>query len=57
MVTGSRIGSLRRGAGAALIHGIRDYGRSKQKSTLYVDGWAGNEKKLIKFVFVVSTYP
>jgi hypothetical protein len=57
MVSDSRVGSLRRGAGAALIRSIRDYSRSRQKKALYVDGWAGNEKKLIKFVFVVSTYP
>jgi hypothetical protein len=57
IITDSRVGSLRRGAGAALIRGIRDYGRSRQKKAFYVDGWAGNERKLIKFVFVVSTCP
>jgi hypothetical protein len=57
MVTDSRVGGLRRGAGAALIRGVRDYGRSRQKTALYVDGWGGNERKLVKFVFIVFYLP
>jgi hypothetical protein len=49
-VTDSRVGSLRRGAGAALVRGIRDYGRSRQKKALWVDSWAG--KRLVKYVYV-----
>ncbi|PYI01153.1 hypothetical protein BO78DRAFT_401497, partial [Aspergillus sclerotiicarbonarius CBS 121057] len=37
IVTDSRVGGLRRGAGAALITGIRDYGRSRQKKAFWVD--------------------
>ncbi len=51
MVTDSRVGSPCRGAGAALILAIRDYGRSREKRAFYLDGWAGNERKLIRFVF------
>jgi hypothetical protein len=56
MVTDSRVGTLRRGAGAALIRSIRDHSHSRGKKVLYMDGWAGNEKKLIRFAFL-STYP
>ncbi|KAE8369328.1 hypothetical protein BDV27DRAFT_14322 [Aspergillus caelatus] len=49
MVTDCRVGSLRRGAGSALIQGIRDYGRKKQKKAFWLDGWAGNDKKLIRY--------
>lgn len=48
MVTDYRIGELRRGAGKALIEGLRNYAREKQAKVLCVDGWAGNERKLIK---------
>ncbi|KAB8255971.1 hypothetical protein BDV32DRAFT_106561 [Aspergillus pseudonomiae] len=49
MVTDSRVGSLRRGAGSALIRGIRDYGHKTQKKAFWLDGWAGNDKKLIRY--------
>ena len=51
MVTDTRVGSLRRGAGAALIRGIKDYARSRQKQALWVDSWAGNGRKLVKYVY------
>lgn len=56
MVTDSPGGTLHRDAGAALIRSIRDYSHSRNKKALYMDGRAGNEKKLIKFVFVISIY-
>ncbi|CZT42962.1 uncharacterized protein RSE6_02932 [Rhynchosporium secalis] len=37
-----------KGAGKALIEGVCEFGRSLGKTVLYVDGWAGNEKKLIR---------
>ncbi|KAE8324807.1 hypothetical protein BDV39DRAFT_115387 [Aspergillus sergii] len=49
MVTDCRVGSVRRGAGSALIQGIRDYGRKKQKKTFWLDGWAGNNRKLVRY--------
>ncbi|KAF2111602.1 hypothetical protein BDV96DRAFT_582451 [Lophiotrema nucula] len=49
MVTDSRVGSLRCGAGAALIRAVHNYSRNRGKDALYLDGWAGNEKKLIKY--------
>lgn len=43
IVTDSRVRNLSRGAGAALIHGIRDYGRSRQKkASVWI---AGREMK------------
>lgn len=56
MVTDRRAGTLGRGAGAALISGIRKYGRSRQKKVLYVDSWADNNKKLVRFVFAAFAY-
>lgn len=50
MVTDSRVGRLCRGAGAALIRGMREYGQGRGMKALWVDGWAGNERKLIRFV-------
>ncbi|OJJ69018.1 hypothetical protein ASPBRDRAFT_46300 [Aspergillus brasiliensis CBS 101740] len=40
---------LSRGAGAALIKGIKEYGEARGMKTLWVDGWAGNERKLIRY--------
>ncbi|CZS89964.1 uncharacterized protein RCO7_02332 [Rhynchosporium graminicola] len=37
-----------KGAGKALIEGVCEFGRSLGKTVLYVDGWVGNEKKLIR---------
>lgn len=51
MVADHRVDSiLRKGFGTALIQGIKDYGQKHQRRTLFVDGWAGNDKKLIRFV-------
>lgn len=46
MVTDCRLGEYRRGAGAALLHGVREYAQSKGMQTIYVDAWAGNDGKL-----------
>ncbi|GLB11268.1 hypothetical protein AtubIFM57258_008135 [Aspergillus tubingensis] len=40
---------LSRGAGAALIRGIREYGEARGMRMLWVDGWAGNGRKLIRY--------
>lgn len=42
--------AIRKGSGAALIQGIKEYGRETGKQKLFVDGWAGNGKQLIRFV-------
>lgn len=42
--------SLRRGAGAALIHQLEAYSRQKLKQQLWVDSWAGNERRLVRSV-------
>lgn len=44
--------SLRKGSGAALIQGIKDFGTKTRKRCLFIDGWAGNDKKLITLVLV-----
>ncbi|OJI79793.1 hypothetical protein ASPTUDRAFT_34039 [Aspergillus tubingensis CBS 134.48] len=51
MVTDGREGrrELSRGAGAALIRGLREYGEARGMRALWVDGWAGNERKLIRY--------
>lgn len=49
MVTDHRVSSaLRKGAGAALIQGIKEHGQRIQRTAVFVDGWAGNDKQLIK---------
>jgi hypothetical protein len=48
LITDFRAGSWRRGAGAALIQHAQEYCLQKSKPTLYVDSWAGNNKKLVK---------
>lgn len=51
MVADQRVDSaLRKGSGAALIQGIKEFGRKCEKTCLYIDGWAGNDNKLIGFV-------
>lgn len=48
MVTDHRVSSaFRKGCGAALLEEIIRYGKSIQRTVLFVDGWAGNDKKLI----------
>ncbi|KAH9219117.1 acetyltransferase [Leptodontidium sp. 2 PMI_412] len=49
MVTDHRTGSFRRGAGGALMKRIKEYGLAMGKKSLYVDGWAGNDRKLIHY--------
>lgn len=48
MVSDNRTKDLFGGVGAALLQGVQDYGRSRGKKALYLDGWAGNERKLIR---------
>lgn len=51
MVADQRVGrAIRKGSGAALIQGIHEFGRKATKKSLFIDGWAGNDKKLIEFV-------
>lgn len=50
MVSDNRTKDLFCGVGAALLQEVRNYGRSRGKKALYLDGWAGNERKLIRFV-------
>ncbi|ROV92409.1 hypothetical protein VPNG_09590 [Cytospora leucostoma] len=51
MVADHRVGSdLRKGCGAVLIQGIKEYGQRTYRRALFVDGWAGNDKKLIRLV-------
>ncbi|KAI8947812.1 acetyltransferase [Xylaria longipes] len=49
LITDFRAGRWRRGAGAALIRHAQEYCLQKSKPTLYVDSWAGNDKKLVKY--------
>lgn len=48
MVSDSRMRDWIRGIGAALLCEVRKRGYSRGKKTLYLDGWAGNERKLIE---------
>ena len=50
MVSDSRVRDRIRGIGAALLCEVRKWGYSRGKKTLYLDGWAGNERKLIRQV-------
>ncbi|CZR54570.1 uncharacterized protein PAC_04454 [Phialocephala subalpina] len=49
IITDYRTGSTSKGAGMALIQSIVKYGRKAGKRTLYVDAWAGNERKLVRY--------
>jgi hypothetical protein len=48
MVSDNRMNDRFRGIGAALLREVRQWGCSWGKKTLYLDGWAGNERKLIR---------
>jgi hypothetical protein len=50
MLSDKRTKGLFCGVGAALLQEVRNYGRSRGKKTLFLDGWAGNERKLIRSV-------
>lgn len=56
VVTDSRVGDLCRGAGAALLRGVRDFGKKIGTKVLLLDGWAGNDRKLIRSVCSCSTW-
>jgi hypothetical protein len=47
MVSDSRMRDRIPGIGAALLREVRKWGDSRGKKTLYLDGWVGNERKLI----------
>ncbi|KAI1133275.1 acetyltransferase [Nemania abortiva] len=49
LITDYRTGPWRRGAGAALIEHARRFCREKGKSTIFVDSYAGNDRKLVKY--------
>ncbi|KAK1448075.1 acetyltransferase [Colletotrichum cuscutae] len=49
IVTDYRTGRYRKGAGEALIRRAKEYGVEEGMQVLYVDAWAGNEKKLNRF--------
>ncbi|KAF3048474.1 hypothetical protein E8E11_008758 [Didymella keratinophila] len=49
MVSDARVKDLVRGVGAALLDGVRKYGRKRGKKVIYMDGWAGNGGKLIRY--------
>ncbi|KAH7327274.1 acetyltransferase [Rhexocercosporidium sp. MPI-PUGE-AT-0058] len=49
MVTDHRTGSFRQSVGGDLMQSIVKYGRSAGKKAIYVDGWAGNGRKLIRY--------
>ncbi|ROV99256.1 hypothetical protein VSDG_04038 [Cytospora chrysosperma] len=50
MVADHRVSSeFRKGSGAALIQRIKEYGQRTHRRALFVDGWAGNDKRLISY--------
>ncbi|OLN84369.1 hypothetical protein CCHL11_05889 [Colletotrichum chlorophyti] len=49
MVTDYRAGNCRHGVGKALIRRCIEYGIEKGKSSLYVEAWAGNNRKLVRY--------
>ncbi|OHE90631.1 acetyltransferase [Colletotrichum orchidophilum] len=49
MVTDYRTGHHRKGVGEALIRRVKEYGVEEGMQVLYVDAWAGNKRKLIRF--------
>lgn len=50
MVSDSRLREQFPGIGAALLHEIGNWSRSRGKAVLYLDSWAGNDRNLIRFV-------
>lgn len=51
MIADQRVdGIIRKGSGGALIQGIKEFERKASKKCLFIDGWAGNGKKLIECV-------
>lgn len=58
MVADHRVDSaVRKGSGAALIQGVQEFGRKATKTSLFIDGWAGNDKKLIESVTLLLSPP
>ncbi|KAI1506681.1 hypothetical protein F5X99DRAFT_12630 [Biscogniauxia marginata] len=49
MITDYRTGRHRDGAGGALIQAAIEYAKRKGKRRIYVDGWAGNDRKLVRY--------
>lgn len=50
MVSDNRVKDRYSGVGATLLRKVRQWGHSRGKKVLYLDGWAGNERKLIRLV-------
>lgn len=42
--------TLRQGSGGAFIREVKNLGRKQNREVLFVDGWAGNDRKLIRSV-------
>ncbi|KAJ4404815.1 hypothetical protein N0V82_010420 [Gnomoniopsis sp. IMI 355080] len=58
MVADYRVsGPLRKGSGSALVQAIKEYGLKTQRRALFVDGWAGNDRKLVRLVLDRSPIP
>ncbi|KAI3325162.1 acetyltransferase [Xylariaceae sp. AK1471] len=49
LITDYRTGPWRKGAGAALIEHCRQYCRERGKPILYLDGYSGNDRKLVRY--------
>ncbi|KAI1162986.1 acetyltransferase [Nemania serpens] len=49
LITDFRTGAWRKGAGAALIEHARQFCRERGKSIIYLDSYAGNDRKLVKY--------
>ncbi|KAI0466750.1 acetyltransferase [Xylaria cf. heliscus] len=49
LITDYRTGSWRKGSGAALLDHAQRFCRERGQSILYLDAYAGNDKKLLKY--------
>ncbi|KAI1199444.1 acetyltransferase [Nemania serpens] len=49
LITDFRTGPWRKGAGAALIEHARRFCRERGKSIIYLDSYAGNDRKLVRY--------
>jgi len=56
LITDFRTGSWRKGAGAALIERCRQYCKEKGIKTIYLDGYAGNNRILPRRVISISDH-
>ncbi|KAK6201925.1 hypothetical protein LQW54_009239 [Pestalotiopsis sp. IQ-011] len=49
LISDFRTGSARKGAGAVLLHKVKEYAVAKGATKLYLDCFAGNDGNLVKF--------